>query len=265
MSVETILSNTQNGVPRHIAIIMDGNRRWARQRGLPQAAGHAAGARRVKQLVQACVEQGVQCLTLFAFSTENWRRPKAEVGALMKLLMRYLRKELGELHARGVCLRVIGNPDPLEQPLRELIEHAHALTGNNQVFHLNVAINYGGRWDILQALRNWQRANPDRSLDELDESELMPYLSTGDQPDPDLLIRTGGEIRVSNFLLWQMAYTEMYFTETLFPEFNKSELNAAIFSFSERDRRFGSTAALGREKNSESKIIKKMKNIVLSA
>ncbi|MFT4192837.1 MAG: polyprenyl diphosphate synthase [Comamonas sp.] len=232
-------SAATGAVPRHVAIIMDGNRRWARNRGLPKATGHAAGARRVKELVTACVSQGVQCLTLFAFSTENWRRPQAEVTALMSLLMRYLRKELGDLHAQGVRLRVIGDATQLSEPLRQLIGHAHQLTAGNRSFTLNVAINYGGRWDILQAVRAWQQAHPDLDVDQLDEAGLAAHLSTAGQPEPDLLIRTGGEIRVSNFLLWQMAYAELHFTDVLFPEFGPAQLAEAIAWYAGRERRFG--------------------------
>lgn len=239
---ETTLTASHRVVPRHIAIIMDGNRRWARNRGLPKATGHAAGARRVKELVKACVARDVECLTLFAFSTENWRRPPAEVSALMKLLMRYLRKELGELHAQGVRLRIIGDVRQLDQPLRSLIDHAHALTQANTAFTLNIAVNYGGRWDILQAMRGWQQANPGRTLDNLDEAALGAHLSTAGQPEPDLVIRTGGEIRVSNFLLWQMAYAEMFFTDALFPEFDARHLDGAIAWYASRERRFGASA-----------------------
>lgn len=230
-------------VPRHIAIIMDGNRRWATDRSLPKAAGHAAGARRVKELVKTSAARGVQCLTLFAFSTENWRRPEEEVSALMKLLTLYLRKEVSELHAEGVCLRVIGDTRVLSAPLQRLIEHAQRLTADNTRLTLNVAINYGGRWDILQAVQQWQQNNPGQAIDQLDEAALGNHLSTAGQPEPDLLIRTGGEIRVSNFLLWQMAYAEMFFTDALFPAFGASQLEQAIAWYAGRERRFGASAS----------------------
>lgn len=221
---------------------MDGNRRWAAQRALPRAVGHATGAKRVKQIVTTCIDAGVQCLTLFAFSTENWRRPQDEVSGLMKLLMRYLSKEVSELHAEGVQLRIIGDTTQLDAPLRKMIDDVHALTAGNTRFTLCIAVNYGGRWDILQAMRRWQAANPNSPVTELDEATLSRHLSTGDLPEPDLLIRTGGEIRISNFLLWQMAYTEMYFSDVLFPTFGTAELHAAFEWFGHRERRFGAAA-----------------------
>lgn len=242
MQPTQLSSDTASAVPKHVAIIMDGNRRWAADRGLPKAAGHAAGAKRVKELVKACATQGVQCLTLYAFSTENWRRPEEEVSSLMKLLTLYLRKEVSELHAEGVRLRVIGDIRALSTPLQRLIEHAQHLTAGNTRLTLNVAINYGGRWDILQAVQRWQDDNPGRAIAHLDEAALAGHLSTAGQPEPDLLIRTGGEIRVSNFLLWQMAYTEMFFTDALFPAFGATQLEQAISWYAGRERRFGASS-----------------------
>ncbi len=227
--------------PQHIAIIMDGNGRWAKNRHLPRTVGHVKGAATVRKVVQSCVRSGVSHLTLFAFSTENWRRPPDEVRKLMDLFVQYLRKELRDLQEAGIRLRVIGQREALGPELCAWIERAEESTRHNDRFHLTVAVNYGGQWDILQATRRWQQAHPSRSLDELAPKELAEHLSTADLPDPDLLIRTGGEARVSNFLLWQMAYTEMYFTDVLWPDFNEAHLQTALHWFSLRVRRFGRT------------------------
>jgi undecaprenyl diphosphate synthase len=230
-----------NSVPRHVAIIMDGNRRWARQRALPQMMGHASGARRIRPLVERCMAVGVECLTLFAFSTENWRRPAQEVSGLTKLFLRYLRKEAGDLHSRGIRLKIIGDVSAFDKPLCQLFDEVEALTEENTGLTLTVAVNYGGRWDMLRAARAWMAANPGASPDGLTDATLEPYLSTAGMPDPDLLIRTGGEVRVSNFMLWQMAYTEMYFTETLFPAFTTQRLDESLVWFASRNRRFGAS------------------------
>lgn len=227
--------------PHHVAIIMDGNRRWARQRFLPTAAGHAAGARRVKSIVKACAERGVRFITLFAFSTENWGRPSDEVSSLMELFVRYLRSEIDTMNAAGVRLKVIGDTTRFNPLIQSLIQEAQSKTADNQGITLTVAANYGGRWDMMQALRAWQAANPGRSLDEASEADLRPFLSTHYAPDPDLLIRTGGESRVSNFLLWQMAYTELYFTPALWPDFTPESLDEALRWYASRDRRFGTS------------------------
>ena len=234
-------------IPRHIAVIMDGNRRWARQRGLPQMMGHASGARRIRPLVERCMVVGVECLTLFAFSTENWRRPAQEVSGLTKLFLRYLRKEAGDLHARGIRLKIIGDVSAFDAPLCQLFEEVEALTEANTGLTLCVAVNYGGRWDMVRATRRWMAAHPGISPDALDEAALEPYLSTAGLPDPDLLIRTGGEVRVSNFMLWQLAYTEMYFTETLFPAFTVQRLDESLVWFAGRNRRFGASDPPPRE------------------
>ncbi|WP_229722932.1 polyprenyl diphosphate synthase [Xylophilus rhododendri] len=226
---------------------MDGNRRWATQRGLPQMMGHASGARRIRPLVERCMAAGVECLTLFAFSTENWRRPEQEVSGLTKLFLRYLRKEAGDLHLRGIRLKIIGDVSRFERPLCQLFEEVELLTRDNIGLTLTVAVNYGGRWDVTRAMRAWMTANPGASPETLDEAALQPYFSTGDMPDPDLLIRTGGEVRVSNFMLWQMAYTEMYFTETLFPAFTVQRLDESLVWFAGRNRRFGASDPPPRE------------------
>jgi len=221
---------------------MDGNRRWAHKRLLPVAVGHASGARAIRGIVRACSERGIGYLTLFAFSTENWKRPPDEVSALMRLLMIYLQKEVADMNANGVRLQIIGDTSRFDGRLQELIAQAHALTAANTRIVLTVAVNYGGRWDMLQAAKAWQAANPGRPIAEMDESGLQAHLCMAGLPDPDLLVRTGGEARISNFLLWQMAYTELYFTDTLWPDFKAPELDKALHSFAQRDRRFGSSS-----------------------
>jgi undecaprenyl diphosphate synthase len=229
-------------VPRHVAIIMDGNGRWANRRFLPRVAGHARGVENVRQTVRACAERGVEFLTLFAFSSENWRRPAEEVSFLMQLFMRSLQQEVDKLHENGVRFRVIGDLAPFEAPLRSLIANAERLTAGNRRLTLTVAANYGGRWDLLQAMHRMLAANPERAAGNFGEADLAPYLALGDAPEPDLFIRTGGEQRISNFLLWQLAYTELYFTDLPWPEFDAAALDAAIASFQRRERRFGRTS-----------------------
>ena len=233
-----------SAIPRHIAIIMDGNRRWARKRLMPAALGHAAGARRVREVVAAAAQAGVEYLSLFAFSTENWRRPEEEVSSLMQLFSRYLRKEVQDMNANGVRLKVIGDTARFSPALQALIREAEEATAHNRVITLLVCANYGGRWDMLQAARAWQQDHPGQDLGALTEAGLAPYLSTGEAPEVDLLIRTGGESRVSNFLLWQAAYAEMFFSPVLWPEFDAAMLAEAMQWFAGRDRRFGSSAPL---------------------
>jgi undecaprenyl diphosphate synthase len=231
-------------MPKHVAIIMDGNRRWASARGLPKAVGHGAGSRRVRAIVQACAERGISHLTLFAFSTENWRRPMDEVGSLIGLLTLYLQKEIGNLNAKGVRLCVIGDVSAFDQRVQALMRDAQDSTAHNRGITLTLALNYGGRWDILQAVKAWQQAHPGESADSLSEAALAPYLQMADAPAPDLMIRTGGESRMSNFMLWQMAYTELYFTDLLWPEFTPAALDQAIAWFTQRDRRFGGESTI---------------------
>lgn len=226
-------------MPQHVAIIMDGNRRWAAKRGMPRALGHASGARRVRQIVEACSARGVRYLTLFAFSTENWQRPADEVSSLMRLLVHYLHKEVSDMHASGVRLKVVGDLSRFDQRLQNLMVSAQALTAHNNKITLTIAANYGGRWDMMQAVQAWQVAHPSLSVADMDETAMRPHLSMAHAPDPELLIRTGGESRVSNFMLWQMAYTELFFTETLWPDFSAPALDEALVWFSARDRRFG--------------------------
>jgi len=221
---------------------MDGNGRWARNRGLPRSLGHTSGARRVRAIVEHAIARGIGHLTLFAFSSENWKRPIDEVSALMSLFMRYLEKEVAEMHTHGVRLRVIGDLGRFDARLRQRISDAQALTGGNRRLTLTIAANYGGRWDMLEAVRRWQAQYPGRSVDELDEEALRPHLSLGDAPDPDLLVRTGGEARISNYLLWQMAYTELYFTEVLWPDFTPEAFDQALTWYAARDRRFGAVS-----------------------
>jgi len=228
------------GVPRHIAVIMDGNGRWAKKRMLPRVAGHGKGVERVRDVIRACIEREVGYLTLFAFSSENWRRPPEEVSRLMELFVLALEKEVGKMHQNGIRLRVIGDLGRFDAKLQRLIKEGEALTAANQRLTVTVAANYGGRWDILQAINAWRREHP-QDL-EISEAALTPYLSMGDAPEPDLFIRTGGEKRISNFLLWQLAYTELYFTDTLWPDFDAAALDLAIASYQKRERRFGRTS-----------------------
>jgi undecaprenyl diphosphate synthase len=238
------LTSTPAKLPQHIAIIMDGNRRWAKNRFMPAALGHAAGARRVREIVQACAEAGVACLSLFAFSTENWKRPEEEITSLMGLFRTYLEREVSSMNDNGVRLRVLGDTSRFSEPLQALIRQAETQTANNSRITLLVCANYGGRWDMIQAARAWQKAHPDQTLDDMTEAGLAPFLSTAEAPEVDLLIRTGGESRVSNFLLWQAAYAELFFTDDLWPDFKAERLQQALQWFAGRDRRFGSSAPL---------------------
>jgi undecaprenyl diphosphate synthase len=229
--------------PQHIAIIMDGNGRWAKQRHLPRTVGHAKGAAVVRDLVKSCADMGVHYLTLYAFSTENWQRPIEEVSTLMGLFIQYLEKEMTNMRAEGVRLRVLGDISRFPPELQQRIHDAEADTLQQPKITLNVAANYGGRWDIVQAVQAWQQAHPGADAPQLTEHNFGQYLSTAGMPDVDLMIRTGGESRISNFLLWQAAYAELYFTPTLWPDFNTSELDTALQWFAGRDRRYGSVAA----------------------
>ncbi len=223
---------------------MDGNRRWAKRRFMPAGLGHAAGAKRVREVVRACAESGVKYLSLFAFSTENWKRPEDEVSSLMSLFMTYLQKEVDAMNANGVRLKVVGDRSRFSAALQRLIDAAENDTAGNDTITLTVCANYGGRWDMLQAVRAWQAHNPCADLQQLDEQALARYLSTAYAPEVDLLIRTGGEYRVSNFMLWQAAYAEIFYTDLLWPDFGADTLRQALAWFSARDRRFGSSAPL---------------------
>jgi undecaprenyl diphosphate synthase len=234
-------------VPQHVAIIMDGNGRWAQQRHLPRNMGHVKGASGVRVLVERCAELGIECLTLFAFSTENWRRPDDEVSTLMGLFVHYLEKELRGLSDAGVRLKVIGDVARFKPELRQKIEAAQSVTENNTRITLCVAANYGGRWDVVEAIKRWQAVNPGESVADLTEAALSGHLSTAGLPDVDLLVRTGGEQRISNFLLWQCAYSELYFTQTHWPDFDAEELVKALGWYAQRTRRFGMTSEQTKE------------------
>ncbi|AMG21318.2 di-trans,poly-cis-decaprenylcistransferase [Bordetella pertussis] len=244
------LSSTQaipetGDIPRHVAIIMDGNGRWATRRHLPRTAGHAKGVHAVRRVVEACGRRGVRYLTLFAFSSENWRRPADEVSLLMRLFVQALEREVDKLQDQGVRLHVVGDLSAFEPKLQELIAQAQERTEHNDRLHLTVAANYGGRWDILQATRAMLRADPGlaQDPDRIDEARLAEHLSMAWAPEPDLFIRTGGEQRISNFLVWQLAYAEFYFTEQFWPDFGADELDAAFEWYRTRERRFGRTSA----------------------
>ncbi|MDR8730303.1 polyprenyl diphosphate synthase [Burkholderia pseudomultivorans] len=231
-------------VPRHIAIIMDGNGRWATERRLPRVAGHTRGVDALRAVVEGCARAGVEYLTLFAFSSENWRRPNDEVSFLMRLFITALEREVGKLHANGIRLRVVGDLERFEPRIRELIRRAETKTARNTRLTLTIAANYGGRWDILQATRKLveQAVREGREV-EVTEDAFAPHLAMAYAPEPDLFIRTGGEQRVSNFLLWQLAYAEFYFTDKYWPDFDGAALADALASYTERERRFGRTSA----------------------
>ncbi|MDR9497627.1 MAG: isoprenyl transferase [Hydrogenovibrio sp.] len=235
-------SSNDSPIPRHIAIIMDGNGRWAKKRMLPRFVGHKKGVNALKRVITRCGELGVASLTLFAFSTENWKRPQEEVNKLMGLFLEALQNEVSKLHENGVRLRVIGDRSAFSEAIQAHIARAEALTADNRRLNLNVAANYGGRADIVQAVKSWQKAHPEESIEALTPEVLTPFLALSDQCDPDLLIRTGGEQRVSNFMIWQMAYTEYYFTPTLWPDFDEAQVDLAVASYQQRERRFGQTS-----------------------
>ena len=228
-------------VPSHVAIIMDGNYRWAKARRLPGAAGHRAGARRVRPIAETCADMGVSCLTLFAFSTENWGRPRREVNLLMDLMRNVLKNDVDELNERDVQLRVIGDRSRFDEDLQRSMEQAEALTSRNTRMRLNIAANFGGRWDITEAARALAEDVRAGRLDpaDIDETRFTRYLSLGDLRQPDLCIRTGGDHRISNFLLWDLAYTELFFTDAFWPDFDQNRLTEAFSMFVERQRRFG--------------------------
>ena len=234
----------QENIPQHIAIIMDGNGRWAKQHTVGRISGHRKGAQAVKITVSSCREIGIKYLTLFAFSVENWQRPGREVKALMLLLEKYLNKETKELHKQGIKLTTIGDIEHLNQSVQEKLALAKALTANNDKMTLNLALSYGGRDEIISAVKKVIHDNKNNLLkaEDINSATFSNYLQTSGIPDPDLLIRTSGEYRLSNFLLWQLAYTELYFTEVFWPDFNKRELLKAIASYQKRERRFGLTS-----------------------
>ena len=224
-------------VPQHVAIVMDGNGRWAKKRFMPRLSGHREGLEALKRCVRACAQRGVKILTVFAFSSENWNRPADEVSGLMDLLFKAVTKEVPELHAQGIQLHFVGERSALSASMRHALSEAEHTTRDNQQLILNVCVNYGGRWDMVQAAAKLARQGQ-----EITEESLQQALALSHVPDPDLLIRTGGEQRISNFLLWQTAYSELYFCDTLWPEFDEQSLDAALLDFQRRERRFGQTS-----------------------
>jgi len=230
-----------NRLPRHIAVIMDGNGRWAQRRHLPRVAGHRAGVQSARVAIETCAKLGIDALTLYAFSMENWRRPKAEIDFLMRLLREYLRKELPVIHKNNIRLLVIGRPDQLPDAVRADVERGMELTAGNSGMKLAVAINYGGRAELVDAFNRILDRSRNNGLADgpIDEETITQNLYTAGLPDPDLLIRTSGEMRVSNFLLWQIAYAEIYVTETLWPDFTRAQLYEALLDFQKRERRYG--------------------------
>lgn len=242
-----------NNLPKHIAVVMDGNGRWAKKRFLPRFVGHKSGINATRDIVQACSDKGIPALTLFAFSSENWNRPKREVSMLMELFITSLQKEIDRLNENNVVIRFIGDLSAFSDKLQTLIAESEAVTSGNQGLNLNIAVNYGGRWDITRATQQIaiDVASGKVSPHAIDQDLVATYMSLSELPEPDLFIRTGGEQRISNFLLWQIAYTELYFTDTLWPDFNKSELEMALHAFSGRQRRFGKTGdqVAGKEEN----------------
>jgi undecaprenyl diphosphate synthase len=229
-------------LPNHIAIIMDGNGRWARKRFLPRVAGHKRGVEIVRDVVKKCAELDIKYLTLFAFSSENWRRPEEEVSFLMGLFMDALQREVVKLHENNIRLMLIGDRNQFTPELVRQIEASEALTAANTGLTLTIAANYGGRWDLLQAINKMVNAGKTATKIAYEEEDLTPFLSMHYAPEPDLFIRTGGEKRISNFLLWQLAYTEFYFTDTLWPDFDESVFDQAMTSYQHRERRFGRTS-----------------------
>lgn len=234
MSKKSVLKRDPSTLPRHVAVVMDGNGRWAQRRFLPRSSGHKFGVDVLKKIVRHCAEIGVAHLTVFAFSSENWARPAEEVQTLMDLFVKALQRESAELAKQGVQLRVVGDLSAFSAEMRGLIAQSETLTRGNTTLVLNVALNYGGRWDMLQAAQALSAASEVPSID-----GIARHLALAHSPDPDLLIRTGGEHRISNFLLWQLAYTELYFTDILWPDFNTEAFDAALADFAHRQRRFG--------------------------
>ncbi|MDX9944217.1 MAG: polyprenyl diphosphate synthase [Azonexus sp.] len=228
-------------MPQHVAIIMDGNGRWAKKRFMPRVAGHVKGVDALRDVVRDCLNKGIRYLTVFAFSSENWRRPQEEVSLLMKLFVNALEQEVERMNRNNVRLRVVGDLTKFDLRLQQLIQDAELKTEKNSALVLTIAANYGGRWDITQAANRLAVEQPEK-LGVWAESDLSPYLSMSFAPEPDLFIRTGGEERISNFLLWQLAYTELYFTDILWPDFDGHALTQAIDSFQRRERRFGRTS-----------------------
>lgn len=230
-------------IPQHVAIIMDGNGRWAQKQGSPRIAGHKAGVEKVREVIQTCADEGIKVLTLFAFSSENWRRPKKEVSLLMGLFLAALQREVKKLHKNGVQLRIVGDVSAFDKKIREQIIKSEELTKDNTTLYLNIAANYGGQWDITQSVKSLAKQIESGNLkaEDVTSDLIKQNLCMNDLPEPDLFIRTGGEQRISNFLIWQLAYSELYFTDTLWPDFNRDAFELALKSFAGRQRRFGHT------------------------
>ena len=235
------MTDQSKAVPRHVAIVMDGNGRWAKKRFLPRFFGHKQGVDALVRIVQACIDRNIEHLTVFAFSSENWKRPSDEVSGLMGLVLAAVSRYLARMGAMGVRIRIVGDRDAVSEKLRNAWNEAESSTLHNSKLTLNVAFNYGGRWDIVQAARAAMQAGV--KPEELSEAKLSEFMAMSYAPDPDLFIRTGGEVRISNFLLWQAAYSEFVFSDCLWPDFGEAQLDAAIAAFRERDRRFGGVKA----------------------
>lgn len=242
-SIDNSKSSSENTLPRHVVIVMDGNGRWAKKRLLPRTAGHHAGVKTTRKIVESCVAKKLGALTIFAFSSENWRRPEQEVSSLMELFMSALQTEIKSLHEQQVRVRFIGDLSAFSQKLQDKIEQTTQLTSNNQGLQLNIAVNYGGRWDISQACKQIAEKIQQGilSCENIDAELLNQHVCLMDSPEPDLFIRTGGDQRISNFLIWQMAYTELYFTDLLWPDFDQQAFDDALQWFAGRQRRFGKT------------------------
>ncbi|HTP74919.1 MAG TPA: polyprenyl diphosphate synthase [Burkholderiaceae bacterium] len=230
-----------NPVPRHVAIVMDGNGRWAKKRFMPRFFGHKQGVDALVRCVQACSDRGIEYLTVFAFSSENWKRPEEEISGLLGLVLVAVSKYLRKLAEKGVRIRIVGDRGAVTEKVRAAWDEAETSTAHNTRITLSVAFNYGGRWDVVQACR--QAVAQGLAPEQIDEGRLSSLMALAHAPDPDLFIRTGGEVRISNFLLWQIAYSELYFTECLWPDFDESELDAALAAFAGRERRFGDVRA----------------------
>jgi undecaprenyl diphosphate synthase len=232
-------------IPGHIAIVMDGNGRWARMKNRPRSMGHQAGLKALRGVIEHCARLGTDTLTVFAFSSENWNRPAGEVSRLMEIFLKALDKEVTELHENGICIKFIGDPSAFKPAIQTKMSLAEILTAGNKQMLVNIAVNYGGRWDITQAARQMVRSAVAGQLSagDINEARFGQYLSLAKSPDPDLFIRTGGEMRISNFLLWQSAYTELYFTPCLWPDFDDQALDQAIADFQARERRYGQTSS----------------------
>lgn len=235
--------SSSDSIPKHIAIVMDGNGRWAKKRLLPRAMGHREGLKATRKIIEATANAGVKVLTLFAFSSENWNRPEEEVSALMDLFVNALEKEVSQLDEKGVRIQFIGDRSKFHSALQEKINEAELATSDNESFLLNIAANYGGRWDVVNAAKSLYKnvISNEVDIDKVDEEEFSKYLSTSPQIDPDLFIRTAGEQRVSNFLMWQLAYTELYFADVLWPDFDEKQLQIALQNYAQRKRKFGRT------------------------